>query len=422
VKPASGHIAAPLVAHVFPSFAVGGAQVRFAAIANHFGPAFRHIVVALDGNLACRERLDPGLEVTFPPVTAAKNAMLSNAWRFRKLLRNWRPDVLVTCNWGAIEFALANILPLARHLHVVDGFGPEERATQIPRRVLTRRIALSRTPVVLPSHNLVRIATETWKLPPSVIRYVPNGVDLDRFATGGGERGAAEPVIGTVAALRSEKNIARMLRAFAMLPPGLSSGRSPGRLVIVGDGPERAALQALAASLGVAERVCFAGHHQDTAAFYAQFDIFALSSDTEQMPLSVIEAMASGLPVVSTDVGDVRMMVAEANTPHVVRLDDAALTGALAALIADPNARRRIGLANRTKAGLAFDQAAMFAAYGALWRGTSDVAPRAIHDAPSGGTHDAPSREPLDAPLREPPDAPSREPPDAPLCGASASP
>jgi glycosyltransferase involved in cell wall biosynthesis len=191
-----------------------------------------------------------------------------------------------------------------------------------------------------------------------------------------------------------------MLRAFAMLPPGLPPGLSsglpsglpPGRLVIVGDGPERAALQALAASLGVAERVCFAGHHQDTAAFYAQFDIFALSSDTEQMPLSVIEAMASGLPVVSTDVGDVRMMVAEANTPHVVRLDDAALTGALAALIADPNARRRIGLANRTKAALAFDQAAMFAAYGALWRGTPDPPSRRTDDALSGEPSAAPPR------------------------------
>lgn len=354
---------APLVAHIFPTFAVGGAQVRFAAIANHFGPAFRHIVVALDGNLACGERLRPDLDVTFPPVQAAKNAMLSNAWRFRKKLSDWRPDVLVTCNWGAIEFALANILPVTRHLHVVDGFGPEERTTQIPRRVLTRRIALGRTPVVLPSQNLVRIATQVWKLPPRLIHYVPNGVDLSHFATDGSQRGAPEPVIGTVAALREEKNVGRLLRAFAMLPRG--------RLVIVGDGPQRPALHALAASLGVSQRVRFAGHHQDTAAFYAQFDVFALSSDTEQMPLSVIEAMASGLPVVSTDVGDVRMMVAEGNRPTITALDDAALAGALTQLVADEAARRRIGHANLAKARQDFDQAAMFATYGQFWRGQS---------------------------------------------------
>jgi glycosyltransferase involved in cell wall biosynthesis len=365
----------PLVAHIFPTFAVGGAQVRFAAIANHFGPAFRHIVVSLDGNLACRERLRPDLDIIFPTVAAAKNAMLSNAWHFRKLLRAWCPDVLVTCNWGAIEFALANILPVTRHMHVVDGFGPEERNTQIPRRVLIRRIALSRTPVVLPSRNLVRIASEVWKLPPRIIRYVPNGIDLARFAMDGSRRGSAEPVIGTVAALREEKNIARLLRAFAKLPAPQPSApqRLAPRLIVVGDGPERPALQALAAALGIANRVTFAGHHQDTTAFYAQFDVFALSSDTEQMPLSVIEAMASGLPIVATGVGDVRLMLAEANLPYVTSLDDLALSGALAALLADPDEGRRIGLANLAKARRDFDQSSMFATHGALWRGAAEA-------------------------------------------------
>jgi glycosyltransferase involved in cell wall biosynthesis len=378
VKLATGPIQdamrAPLVAHVFPTFAVGGAQVRFAAVANHFGAEFRHLVVSLDGNLACRERLRPGLDVTFPEIDAAKHAMLANAWRFRKQLRAWRPDVLVTCNWGAIEFALANLWPVTRHLHVVDGFGPEERDTQIRRRVLLRRIALGRTPVVLPSRNLVRIATETWKLPRSVIRYVPNGVDLARFAPSGAQGDPAETVIGTVAALRPEKNIARLLRGFATLPAG--------RLVIVGDGPERPALEALAATLGVSRRVHFAGHHQDTAPFYAGFDIFALSSDTEQMPLSVIEAMAAGLPVVATDVGDVRLMLAAENLPCVTRLDDNAFAAALGGLLADPDRRRRIGLANLDKARRDFDQAAMFAAYGALWRGDQRVAAAGIATAP----------------------------------------
>jgi glycosyltransferase involved in cell wall biosynthesis len=351
----------PLVLHAFPTFAVGGAQVRFAAIANHFGGRFRHIVVSLDGDLACRERLRPDLDVTFPPVAATKHAMLSNTWRFRRLLRVWGPDVLVTYNWGAIEFALANVVPLTRHLHVVDGFGPEERTTQIPRRVRMRRLVLGRTPVLLPSRNLVRIARDIWKLPSKVVHYVPNGIDLARFATNGGRRGAVEPVIGTVAALREEKNIARLVRAFARLPTG--------RLVIVGDGPERSTLEALAGSLGVSDRVRFAGHHQDTSTFYARFDIFALASDTEQMPLSVIEAMASGLPVVSTAVGDVPVMVATQNQPFITSLDDVALAGALATLASNPDTRRVVGFANLAKAQRDFDQAAMFDAHGALWRG-----------------------------------------------------
>ena len=344
--------------HVFPTFAVGGAQVRFTALANHFGAEFRHIVVALDGETGCRERLDPALDIDFPSVAAPKNAMLANAWRFRALLRRWRPDVLVTGNWGAIEFAMANLPSLTRHLHVVDGFGPEERETQIARRVLIRRLVLSRGKVIVPSRNLERIATEIWKLPNGVVRYVPNGIDLTRFAPGtvlpgatrrewGHARWSTAPlVIGTVAALREEKNLARLLRDFALLVSAQSCDALPACLVIVGDGDERAALTALAAELGVSGLVTFTGHRDDTPSLYAGFDVFALTSDTEQMPLSLMEAMASGLPVVSTDVGDVRAMLASENLPYVGAGDDTVVAGLLAGLLrrsrrADAHRRRQ---------------------------------------------------------------------------------
>ena len=84
---------------------------------------------------------------------------------------------------------------------------------------------------------------------------------------------------------------------------------------------------------------------------------FALSSDTEQMPLSVIEAMAGGLPVLATDVGDVWLMVAEANAPFVAPLDDVAFAASLAAIAGDRDRRQRIGLANLAKAQREFDQA-----------------------------------------------------------------
>jgi len=359
---------APLVVHVFPTFAVGGAQVRFAALANHFGSEFRHIVVALDGDTGCRERLDTGLDISFPLVDAPKHAMLVNVWRFRSLLRHWRPDVLVTGNWGAIEFAMANLPPLTRHLHVVDGFGPEERESQILRRVLTRRLVLTSSMVIVPSRNLERIATEVWKLLARLVKYVPNGIDLARFSSGPGPKPAGPLVIGTVAALREEKNIARLIRAFASV---VRDGGTPARLVIVGEGAERAPLTALAAELGVSDMTTFAGHRDDTPELYAGFDLFALTSDTEQMPLSVIEAMASGLPVVSTDVGDVRAMVAPENGPYVGERDDTVISGLLAKLLADPAARAAIGAANRAKAHRDFDQAVMFAAWRGLWTGTT---------------------------------------------------
>ena len=286
---------APLLLHAFSTFAVGGPQVRFATIANHFGPAYRHAVVAMDGNLAARERLDPALDVTFPTIDMPKGDTLGNARRIRAALQSLRPATLITSNWGTIEWAIANRLQVIRHVHVEDGFGPEERAAQIPRRVWMRRVFLARRTVVVPSLTLRSIATGTWRLDSARIRYVPNGVDLARFVEGPaapipalGHGGS--PIVGTVAALRTEKNVARLLHAFAQ-----ASTHRPARLVVVGDGPERPALEALATALGLA--VHWAGHIADPTPYFRAMDVFAMSSDTEQMPISLLEAMAAGLPV-----------------------------------------------------------------------------------------------------------------------------
>src|SRR5580693_1583300 len=181
----------PLLLHAFSSFAVGGAQVRFAAIANRYPDAWRHAIVAMDGNLECRERFDSNVELSFPAIEIRKGDTLGNVRRFRGLLRALRPHALVSGNWGAIEWARANVWPLARHIHTEDGFGPDEGGRrQIPRRVLTRRLVLRRSTVVLPSRTLLRLATEVWRLDPARLLYIPNGIDLARF--GAGEGGGEE--------------------------------------------------------------------------------------------------------------------------------------------------------------------------------------------------------------------------------------
>ncbi len=348
--------------HVFPSFRVGGAQMRFASVANRFGPRYRHLVVSLDGADNARERLAPALDLIFPSLSAGSSAKLT---AIRRALRALRPDVLITHNWGSMDWAIANLPGLARHIHIEDGFGPEERDHQFRRRILTRRLVLRRSTLVLPSRTLLGIATDIWRLPSRRLRYIPNGIELDRFATSAAACfPGTGPVIGTVAALRPEKALDRLLRAFsAMAPP------TPARLVIAGDGPERPRLERLAAELGVAARVHFTGHVGDPAPLYAGFDIFALSSDTEQMPLSVIEAMAAGLAVAATDVGDVRHMLAADNDPFVGPRDAGALAASLTSLIANPPLRARLGAANRAKARHAYDQEAMFAAYAVLFDG-----------------------------------------------------
>lgn len=352
----------PLLLSVFSTFAVGGAQMRFVALANHFGPRFRHAIIAMDGCIDAQARLAPGLDLTFPSVTVRKGDTLGNVRRFRRLLRALRPDTLATYNWGTIEWAIANALPLTRHVHIEDGFGPEERNTQLRRRVWARHLLLRRSTVALPSRTLWTIATQTWRLNPARVRYIPNGVDLAAFDAPATPN--AVPVIGTVAALRPEKNLARLLRAFHQ-----AAEHRPARLLIAGDGPSRPGLEALAAELGITDRVTFTGYVARPQALYPGFDIVALSSDTEQMPMAVLEAMAARLPVAATDVGDIRAMLAEPNAPYLAPRDDAALAAALAALLDDPALRRRLGGANRAKAEREYAEAAMFTAYDALFRG-----------------------------------------------------
>lgn len=356
--------APPLLLHVFATFTTGGPQVRFATIANRLGRAFRHAVVSMDGRYEARALLDPALDLRFPDVGVVKGDTLGHLRRFRRALRDIRPDLLITSNWGSIEWALARIGTGVPHLHMEDGFGPEERVDQIPRRVIARRLLLRRATIVVPSRVLGRLARDVWRLPEGRLRLLPNGVDLERFAVNGSAAVAGPVVIGTVAALRPEKNLARLIRAVARLG-------SQVQLVIVGDGAERPALEALATTEGIADRVTFTGHRKETAPLYAGFDIFALSSDTEQMPLSVLEAMAAGLPVVATDVGDLVDMVDPENRRFVVRCDDAALADALGTLAADPELRQRLGAANRRRAEVSFAETVMIAAWGELFRDLS---------------------------------------------------
>ena len=360
--------AAPLVLSVFSTFAIGGPQVRFAKLANAFGGAFRHAIVSMDGARQCAERLDPLLDVTWPEIALRKGSTFGNVLAIRAALRRLRPDLLVTYNWGAIEWAMANSLAGFPHLHVEDGFGPEERDTQIPRRVLTRRLVLRRCKTLLPSRTLWRIATEVWRLPEARLRYVPNGIDTERFSPRAAAREAGPPVIGTVATLRAEKNLVRLLQAFAALPADAGA-----RLMIVGDGPERSRLEAEAGRLGLGGRVVFPGAANDPAPRYADFDIFALTSDTEQMPISVLEAMSCGLPCVATDVGDVRAMLAAENAPYVVPCDAQAVSGGLAGLLGDGRLRAGIGAANRDKALRDYDERTMLDAWRALFPGAAPL-------------------------------------------------
>jgi glycosyltransferase involved in cell wall biosynthesis len=350
--------------HIFPTFAVGGSQTRFAQLVRLHADRYRHTVIALDGNYGMVDQLPQG-RVTPGSVEYDKRDLIGSLKAFRSALKTIRPDVLMTYNWGAVEWAIANRLGKpVRHLHVEDGFGPEEAARQLRRRAWARRIALSggHTSVILPSLTLEGIARTIWKLRQSQLNYIPNGINFARFAVQPEDRGETV-TIGTVATLRREKNISRLIEEFGKVKTGNPAGKF--RLLIVGDGPERPGLQALAVRLGLSDQVLFAGASKRPEDWLRKMDIFALSSDTEQMPLGVLEAMAAGLPIAATAVGDVAKMVAEANIPFVVDAGPA-FEKALKTLAANAALRQQIGAENAKRAAQLFDETVMAARYAEL--------------------------------------------------------
>jgi glycosyltransferase involved in cell wall biosynthesis len=140
------------------------------------------------------------------------------------------------------------------------------------------------------------------------------------------------------------------------------------RLVIVGEGEERAAILAEADRLGMGDRLVMAGFLSHPERFMGLFDIFALSSDSEQFPIALIEAMAAGLPAVSTDVGDVRAMLPAVCQDFIVSpADEDGFSAALAALVSDPALRTVLGAANQARAVEQFDEQAMISRYAALY-------------------------------------------------------
>lgn len=348
--------------HAFSTFDLGGSQARFVALANAYGPAYRHLIVAMDGRMQAAERLAANVNWQAMAITNRRGGALANRAAFRQALQDWQPDAVFSYNWGAIEWAAGNLPRRVPHVHVEDGFGPAEAQGQLPRRVWGRRvilgralapIALAHAHVVVPSRRLAACA-QAWWVPPQRLRYIPNGVPVAADAVARPVVPAGRPlVIGTVTGLRPEKNLARLLRAFA------AARRTHDlRLLIIGDGAERAALQAQAQALGIAADVTFTGYLRAPQERLLEMDLFALSSDTEQQPISMLEAMALGIPVIATRVGDVPFIVPAEVGPSVLSApDDAAFTATLQSVLNQRDAWPDWAAANlaRARSHFAFD-------------------------------------------------------------------
>lgn len=347
---------APHLLHIFSTFVPAGPEVRTVRLINALGDSYRHSILAMDGRLDAREGLAAGLDVDLlPPLPRAGS--LATVRGLSDLLREQRPDLICSYNWGAFDAVIASRLAgLARHhLHHEDGFNADEAQRFVPRRVWARRLLLPGVArVVVPSQRLARIADESWRLAPERVALVPNGIELAPFDAESRRaelrRTAGIPaealVVGFVGHLRPVKNPVRLLRA-------LAGCTTEAHLLVLGEGEEHEPLLRAAAELGLTERVHLVGFQQETAPWFSAMDVFALSSDSEQMPVALLEGMASRLPVVSTDVGDVAHMLPEEQQRFVVPLDarspESLLADALDTLLTDAELRAQLGRANRRR-------------------------------------------------------------------------
>ena len=369
------------ILHCHSTFMLGGKEARAVRLMNAFGAEAEHVVLsATPGALAARDAIDPGVKVAFP-ADAPPLYGKPGPRRYAQLADYMEGfDLVLTYNWGAMDVvgarrligAMRRLPPLIHH---EDGFNQDEAARQKPARVWYRRLMLSAAAkLVVPSRRLETIAREVWKQPAARVERIPNGIRLpDRaeiespLPIPGVEPGGGL-LIGTVAGLRPVKNLCRLVRLFARGAPG------DARLVILGEGPDRDAIFAEAERLGVSRRVILPGFVRDPVRCMAGFDIFALSSDSEQFPISLVEAMACGLPCLMTDVGDISGMVAQDNRPFILPpSDEAGLAAGLARLAGDPALRRSIGTANRVVALRDFAEEAMISRYHNLyWHAMAD--------------------------------------------------
>ena len=364
---------APHILHLHSTFAAGGKELRCARLINAFGSGVRHTIVSAEPDeMGAAQSISPEIPVIYPSnfPSLQGRTTLGRLQRIAKAMAGY--DLVLTYNWGAMDAPMAHTifgerLGLPPLIHHEDGFNEDEYKRLKARRNWFRRIGLGRASgLVVPSETLERIALEVWHQPIGRVKHIPNGIDTGKFA-GKCRRDALRGVIkhkderwvGTLAGLRPVKNLPRLVRAFAPLP-------DDWQLVIVGDGPERDAIRAEADRLDIGHRVHLPGFAFDPARFVGLFDIFALSSDSEQAPISLVEAMAAGKPVAATDVGDVAQMIAEPNREFVAQ-DEAGLAAALATLAQDHELRSRLGRANREKAREHFDEKAMIAAYRRLY-------------------------------------------------------
>jgi sugar transferase (PEP-CTERM/EpsH1 system associated) len=368
---------APLVAHLIYRLDIGGLETLLVDAINRM-PAhkYRHAVICLTDYTEFAQRITrPG--VALVALHKPPGLELGTHKRLFKLLRNMRPEVLHTYNLGTIEYhATALLAGVPVRVHAEHGRDASDPHGVNRKHNLLRRLLVPAIDRYVPvSHDLERWLRGVVGIPQAKVQLIDNGVDTERFhpATGPADEPWNAPggfVIGSVGRLQDVKDQACLIDAFALLRTMLPEQRDRLRLVLVGDGPLRARLAQKILDAGLQDCAWLPGPRSDVDVVMRSFSLFALSSIAEGTPVTMLEAMASGLPVVSTAVGGIPDLVADGSSGALVPAGDPQrLAEALATYVRDEERTRRHGAAGRARIEQKYSVAAMLSAYVDLYDG-----------------------------------------------------
>ena len=299
--------------HIFYNFDTGGAQKRLKDFIQHTQNIFTHHITALNGDYRYFKMLPEGAAQIYP-IPYQKGYLLKNIKTIRQHIKKLHPSCVLTHNFGSFEAVIANTLQLYPHIHNEDGFGSDEKDCLKYKRNWMRKIFLMHKITLVPSQTLENIAKKKWASFNNPIHYVPNGVpdfiDYPQCPF----HNYGKMTIGTVAICRPEKDLGQ----FIQLISDLKQAGHAVFGVLVGDGSELMNLKNMTNQLGLTDQDFLFTHYQENyRAYMAYFDIFALTSLTEQQPFSILDAMACGLPIIATNVGDIANMVSTDNIPYI---------------------------------------------------------------------------------------------------------
>ncbi|MBK1679285.1 TIGR03088 family PEP-CTERM/XrtA system glycosyltransferase [Rhodocyclus tenuis] len=364
----------PLVAHVMYRFDTGGLENGIVNLINHM-PAerYRHAVIALTEVTDFRRRIRRD-DVQFISLRKAPGHGIWLFPRLYRLFRELRPAIVHSRNLAALEVLLpawAAGVPVRIHgehgrdVGDLDGSNRTyQRVRRFYRPFVSYYLALSR--------DLADYLTDIIRVPKNKVLQVYNGVDSQRFHPGEPDRVAADCpfarpqhwLVGTVGRMQTVKNQPALARAFIralQIEPALAER---ARLVMVGDGPLRDECRQLLDAAGVGELAWLPGERGDVDAVMRGLDCFVLPSLAEGISNTILEAMASALPVIATAVGGNADLVAAGETGEIVPPgDDEAMAREIVRLASQAEQARQMGLAGRRRVEQNFSMQAMVERY-----------------------------------------------------------